>query len=221
MDDHRTKRDQLVQEIRRRIVSGEYPRGSKLGQDELAAQFGVSITPVREALRLLENERLVVSEPHKGVRVSGIDLERIDAAYVLRRLTESFAARRAAFRMSRHDLAVLKQMLDEADAAAGDADFDSYEANRAFHFYIYERCGLPELTKRIAEMWSSFPWDLMLGDAVRTDDSRHEHRTIVEALDRGDADDVARALENHLAGGMAALRSHLTGSEGEDPFDAD
>lgn len=68
-------RDRIVGDLRRRIMSGEFPRGSRMPQDELARHFDASITPVREALRLLEAEGLLVSEPHRGVRVAGVDLK--------------------------------------------------------------------------------------------------------------------------------------------------
>ena len=81
-----TKRDQIVDELRRRILSGELARGERMPQDELARQFGASITPVREAMRQLEAEGLLVSEPHRGVRVAGVDVDEVTATYVVRRL---------------------------------------------------------------------------------------------------------------------------------------
>jgi DNA-binding GntR family transcriptional regulator len=216
-----TKRDQIAQRLRRAIVSGEVPRGRPLRQDELAAEFGVSITPVREALRLLESEHLVVSEPNKGVRVAGIDVDAITAAYILRRLAESFAIRKAIYRMSPRDFDALRALLDEAESSEGSPSFDAYEANRRFHFAFYERCGIPELTKRIDSMWAGFPWDLMLSEPDRTAASNREHREILRAAASGDVDGAARALESHLAHGMAALRVHLTGAADADPFDVD
>ena len=107
---HATKRDQIVDELRRRILSGDLARGERMPQDELARQFGASITPVREALRLLEAEGLVLSEPHRGVRVCGVDVDEVTATYIVRRLTESYAMRRATLRVSRRDLAQARRM---------------------------------------------------------------------------------------------------------------
>lgn len=214
-----TKSEEIAQEIRRRVLSGRYRRGTRLRQDELAEDFGVSITPVREALRILESERLLVAEPHRGVRVAElIDIDAVRAAYVVRRLTETFAVRRAASRLSRHDLGVLRNLLD--GAAAGNDSADPQGANHAFHFYFYERCGVPGLADRIEQLWATFPWDVLLTDSRRAAASHAEHRKILTAARSGDADRLAAAFEQHLAAGMAALAAAL-GASADDPFDTD
>lgn len=215
----RTKLDVLVAEIRRRIVAGEYPRDARLRQDDLALTFGTSITPVREALRLLETEGLVVSAPHKGVRVAAIDIEAVRSGYVVRRLTESFAVRRAVPRLSRLDLLDLERMLEVAPGAGG-ARSDGYEANRLFHFGFYDRCDVPGLSERIATMWTGFPWDMLLADASRAAESAVEHRAVLDAAAAGDAAGAALAMEGHLASGLRALEAHL-GASDADPFVGD
>ena len=215
-----TKSDAIAQELRRRVLSGRYPRGTRLRQDELAADFGVSITPVREALRVLESERLLVAEPHRGMRVAElIDIDAIRAEYVVRRLAETFAVRRAASRLSRHDLGVLGRLLDDAESAAGGDSADPQAANHAFHFYLYERCGVPGLAERIEQLWARFPWDVMLSDERRAVASQAEHRAILSAAGSGDPDRLVAAFERHLAAGMAALAVTL-GACPDDPFDA-
>lgn len=213
-----TKRDQIVDELRRQILAGDLPRGARMPQDELAREFGASITPVREALRLLEAEGLVVAEPHRGVRVAGVDVDQVTATYVVRRLTETYAMRRATLRLSRRDLARARALLD-AGAATDPAA--ARDRNREFHFLLYERCGMPGLVERIATMWQAFPWDLMLHSEARSTASHLEHLAIVEALEAGDPDAVAAATEQHLRNGFAAILLQLSGREGPDPFDVD
>lgn len=214
-----TKREQILDELRRQILSGRLARGSWLRQDELARRFGASITPVREALSQLEAEGLVVAEPHRGVRVAGVDLDQVTATYVVRRLTESYAMRRATPRLSRRDLARARDLL-----AAGDAEREAAavrDRNREFHFLLYGRCGLPALVERIAALWQAFPWDLMLDSPERALASHHEHLDILRALEGGDPEDVARATEQHLRNGFASILRHLAGHDGPDPFDID
>jgi DNA-binding GntR family transcriptional regulator len=79
--------------------------------------------------------------------------------------------------------------------------------NRAFHFFFYERCGLPALAERIAGMWQAFPWDLMLNTPERIRQSHLEHVAIVEALESRDIDAVAEATEAHIATGFGADRA--------------
>lgn len=213
-----TKRDQIVDELRRQVLSGELARGERMPQDELARQFGASITPVREALRQLEAEGLVVSEPHRGVRVAGVDLGEVTATYVVRRLTETYAMRRATLRLSRRDLAQARRMLE---GGAGSDGVSNRDRNREFHFLFYERCGMPALTERIVGMWRAFPWDLMLDSQPRAEQSHEEHLAMLAAVEEGDPDRVAAATELHLRNGFSAILTRLTGRPGPDPFDVD
>jgi DNA-binding GntR family transcriptional regulator len=218
---HRTKRDAIVQALRRQIVAGDLPRGARMRQDELARQFDSSITPVREALRLLEAEGLLVSEPHRGARVAAVDVDRLKATYVVRRLVESYAMRRVATRLSPRDLARLREIVERLEGAVRSGDVGAFrETNREFHFYFYERCGMPGLTERIEAMWQKFPWDLMLNSPERIRASQDEHRTILAAVEATEVDAAAAATERHIAGGFAAIAQRLADSEGPvpDPF---
>lgn len=215
-----TKRDQIVDELRRKILSGDLARGARLPQDELARQFQASITPVREALRLLEAEGLVVAEPHRGVRVAKVELAQVTATYVVRRLTETYAMRRATSRLSRRDLARARALLTVAAVAEYDPAC-ARERNREFHFLFYARCGMPALTDQIAAKWQAFPWDLMLHSPRRSAASHREHLDIMRALEHGDPDRVAEATAQHIRNGFAAILLQLTGHDGPDPFDLD
>lgn len=215
-----TKRDQIVDELRRLILSGVLSRGEKLPQDELARRFNASITPVREAMRLLEAEGLVVAEPHRGVRVAGVDLDRVKGIYVVRRLTESYAMRRVVDRMAPRDIAAAEALVTamREHAAAGDS-VTVRELNRQFHFHFYERCGLPALADEIAAMWRSFPWDLMLSTKARLEESQREHQAILEAVRAGDHDLVGELTERHIRNGYLAIADHIVGRSAADPFD--
>lgn len=215
-----TKCDQIVDELRRRILAGVVPRGTRMPQDDLAREFGASITPVREALRLLEAEGLLIAEPHRGVRVAGVDIEQVTATYIVRRLTETYAMRRATLRLSRHDLTRARRLL-ESDTDNASEPAAARDRNREFHFLLYERCGMPGLVDRIAAMWQAFPWDLMLDSGDRSLASHQEHLEILSALEAGDPDVVAAATERHLRNGFAAIRLQMTGREGPDPFEFD
>lgn len=217
-----TKRDRIVDELRRLILAGELPRGARMQQEELAVRFDASITPVREALRVLEAEGLVVGEAHRGVRVASLDVERVKAVYVVRRLVESYAMQRATNRLTRRDLAVAHRLVDEMEVAIAAGDIAAVrEKNRAFHFLFYDRCGLPGLTEEIRTLWRVFPWDLLLGGEARAQASLAEHREILDVVERGDLAAVAAATEAHIARGFADVASALTGSDQPDPFGLD
>lgn len=211
-----------MDELRRLILSGELARGARMQQDELAVRFDASITPVREALRVLEAEGLVVGEPHRGVRVASLDIERVKAVYVMRRLVEAYAMQRATQRLTRRDLATARRLVDDAEAAAEAGNIAAVrESNRAFHFLFYERCGMPGLTTEIRGLWRAFPWDLLRGGEARARAAVAEHREILEAVERGDLARVAATTEAHIARGFVDLSSALAGAEQPDPFDLD
>lgn len=219
-----TKRDLIFEELRRQILSGELERGARMPQDDLAQQFNASITPVREALRLLEAEGLLISEPHRGARVAAVDMEKVKALYVVRRLVESYAMQRATSRCSPHALDQVRGTLELADDARRRGDLRAVRAaNRDFHFFFYDRCGLSGLSDRIEVLWQGFPWDLMLGTPERAEQSHREHLAILKAVEQRDAQAAAEATEAHIAGGFAALARRLTEDEEplRDPFALD
>lgn len=212
-----TKRDLIVETLRTQILSGERPRGSRLLQDRLADEFGASITPVREALRQLESEGLLTGESKRGVRVASVDLDGVAAIYVVRRLVESYAMRRAMYNLSRRDLAQADKLALEASEATDPQV--ARDLNRAFHFLFYQRCGMPALTERIDSMWHAFPWDLTLNSAERAAASHLEHQQILKALRDEDEDAVARATELHIAHGFESIALRLGAKAIRDPFD--
>src|SRR5699024_6446152 len=217
-----TKRDQIVVELRRHILSGGIARGDRMRQDDLAVRFNSSITPVREALRALEAEGLVVSAPHQGVRVSGVDLEHVKGLYVARRLTESYATKRATSRISRHELAKAEELLHELESCsrAGD-DAKRNELTFNFHHFFYERAGLPGLSADITTRWQAFPWDLTLGDEDRRSESAREHRQILEAVRSGDGQLAGRIMGEHISQGFLSIATQISGEVVRDPFDVE
>ena len=215
------KRELIVENLRRQILSGELQRGARMRQDDLARQFSASITPVREALRLLEAEGLLVSEPHRGARVAGVRLDQIKATYIVRRLVESYAMQRATTRLSLRDLNMARAMMEKMEALSEEGDVETFRAdNRAFHFFFYDRCGMPSLSEQIFGMWQAFPWDLMLVTPERTQQSHLEHIEIFRALEAADVEGVAAATEAHIAEGFNAIAAQLSGSKEPvpDPF---
>ncbi|WP_079124786.1 GntR family transcriptional regulator [Streptomyces lushanensis] len=217
-----TKRDRIATELRRMISAGELPRGSRIQQDVLAAMFDTSITPVREALRLLEAEGVLVGEPHKGVRVADADYEQVKTVYLLRRLVEPYAMQRAARRLSPRDIDLAERLVAEMEEAAAEGDRARLNAtNRQFHFLFYANCGNEGLTEEIDQLWQKFPWDVLQVLHDRAEETSNEHRAMLAAARLGDGDALARATEWHLARSFLALARHLTGQQVVDPFDVD
>jgi DNA-binding GntR family transcriptional regulator len=214
----KTKAGVIVDELRKAIGGGEIGAGTRLSQEELAGQFSTSTTPVREALRQLVAEGLVEAESHRGFKVAAPDFDRITAVYVLRRLVEPFAVRRAASRMTRQDFARAQRVNDELAAAqqAGDRTL-ARQLNREFHFIFYNACGLSAIVAEIERFWGMFPWSEL--HIVRSSESFVEHQRILEAVIADDQPEIQRVLEEHMRNGYVALIKQLGHSVDVDPFE--
>jgi DNA-binding GntR family transcriptional regulator len=125
---------QVHEQLRRHILDGSIPPGTVLSQVHLAQQFGVSRTPLREALRLLQEERLVLAEHNHRVRVADINLEELESLYASRIVLESLALALTVPRLSQGELDALAQALDAMCAARSQRETDAWEqGNRRFH----------------------------------------------------------------------------------------
>lgn len=125
----------LHERILAAIDSGDYPPGARLLEAELAARFGVSRTPVREALRRLETQGVVQHEPRKGAVVAALDYNQIGELYAVREVMEGLAARLAAHHASKPEIALLYDMI-ESDEALSDP-FEVSQANKRFHRQLH------------------------------------------------------------------------------------
>jgi DNA-binding GntR family transcriptional regulator len=177
---------------------------------------------VREALRQLEAEGLLVSSPHRGVRVTSADIDEVKGVYIARRLIEPHAMQRAVSRVSRRDLARAAE-LNHAMRAASEAgdEVKVGDVNREFHFLFYDRCGSPGLRDIIETLWLGFPWDILQVLAHRRPESIREHEQMLERIEANDLPGVKRAAEDHLRRSYLALAEHLGAAAAHDPFELD
>jgi DNA-binding GntR family transcriptional regulator len=215
IESRHTKKDLIVEELRRLIQTGELSHGERVRQDELADRFDASTTPVREAMRQLEAEGLLIGEPNKGVRVATPAPDQARAVYVMRRLLEPYAAQRATFELSRRDLRQLLELADELEKARTPTERTA--AKRAFDFLIFERMNFPALDGRLREVWFSYPWHLVFGTRKRARETAAQQRAIVAALESGDVEQVGKTYSDHIAAEYASLMDTL-GERDSDPF---
>ncbi|MFI8418829.1 GntR family transcriptional regulator [Streptomyces sp. NPDC085479] len=191
-------RTQYVQEaIKHDILTGGLRPGQALVEAELAARFGVSKTPVREALKTLAGSGLVVMSQYKGVTVRTVDADMARAVYDVRLLLEPEAVRRAV--ASGAPLDAARDAL--ARAAGAEDPAERSLANRAFHRALYLPCGNPLLGRMLDEVrdqaalvstvaWAAVPsWEREAA----------EHEEILRLAAAGDADGAHRAVHAHIA----------------------
>ncbi|MYS32278.1 FCD domain-containing protein, partial [Streptomyces sp. SID7804] len=182
---------------KRRILTGRFTPGQALVETDLAAQFGVSKTPVREALKTLAGTGLVVMSQYKGVTVRMVDADMAREVYDVRLLLEPEALKRAVRRGASLDAA--REALTRADEATDTAERSL--ANREFHRALYVPCGNPLLARMLDEVRDQAA--LVSAVAWAADPSwereASEHRDILRLALDGDSDGAARALHSHIA----------------------
>jgi DNA-binding GntR family transcriptional regulator len=190
-----SKTDMVAALIRELIITGELGGGEQLRQRDLAEQFGVSQTPVREAMRRLESEGLVVGDTHRGFTVVEPDAGRVEENFLIRAALESLAASLAATAIDDAGVARLAEMNERMRALA--EDNPAYvDLNRQFHFAMYEYARSPLLMSLMRLLWAS----LHGGPKVlRTHaESARQHDEILAALRAGDADAAAERTRHHI-----------------------
>jgi DNA-binding GntR family transcriptional regulator len=198
---------QLCAEIRDQVITGTLAPGQRLTEEGLAAEFGISRIPVREALRLLEADGFIRVQPYYGTFV--LELSDDEAADLLeiRGVLEPLAARRAATRMTPDVLGVLQEMVTAGAEAAERGDLAELpQLNSVLHSLIAETSGSSVLHHLIGQLRHKIAWVYSVELPRRAGDSWVEHQMIIDALARGDADSASALMVAHVRGAEAAYR---------------
>ncbi len=181
------------------IDTGVYKPGSRLVESELAERFGVSRTPIREALQRLETQSLLTRDG-RSLIVASLDHSQLSELYVVRGSLEGLAARLAARHATPEELAVLRDML-EADRGLVDDPEAMSRANRRFHKQIHLASHNRFLVRQLDLVHRSMALLASTSIAVegRSTDTLEEHEQIVAAIEAGDGDAADAALRDHIS----------------------
>jgi len=218
--------DKLASDLQQRVLSGEIPSGTRLRQSALAAEFGVSRTPIREALRKLQAGGFVELQPNRGALVRGLSAREIRDAYEVRAELEALAAELAAVRIRHDQLDRLRdaqeqfreglaQTMEERESGAGAGERQAVvwsRANDQFHQVIQEAAHNDVLVATLTHLHRSFPRDLtkiVLSESTPLLRANVlEHEEIVDALQRRDRDAARELMRRHVrhAGELVTLR---------------
>jgi DNA-binding GntR family transcriptional regulator len=199
--------------LRRAIVAGALRPGARVGQDEFAKAVGVSIAPVREALRILEQEGQVTYFPRRGYFVTALEIADLEEIYGLRVVLEGRAARDALASLDEAELERIAlaardfvSAVDAGDVAAG------LEANRRFHLAILDSPDHPHTMRVIRQLWDSTEAYRAL--YYNLEDERRSavaaHDRILAALGERDAEQLVAELDAHRDRALTVLRQVLT-----------
>jgi DNA-binding GntR family transcriptional regulator len=204
----------VADQVRRLIVTNRLPPGSPLRLASIAERLGVSVQPVREAVRMLAAEGLVVIEPHRGAFVARLSIEDVEELYAVRVALESLIARVATARLTDTDIDELRSRFGAMQAAERRDDQAAFiTADRAFHQHLYELADRPRLLVRILDLWdaSNRARPLLYESWLPIKDAVTDHEPLLRAIESRDPAAAEAATRAHLEGAarrvLAALRA--------------
>lgn len=206
----------MYEDLREQILSGELPPGAWLVEAQLAAKFGVSRTPVREALRRLIDDHLVAHNPHSGAVVRAIDVQEATEIGQIHEVHDGLAARLAAQRADDVGLQRLASLLNEMRTLVKNSDWNgAVAANVAFHSVIYELAGNSRLTDIAQDLGQSMR-RLSAGALANPRRARQivsEHERCVDTITLRDPEAAEEAARDHGRACMAWTGSWLNASD--------
>jgi DNA-binding GntR family transcriptional regulator len=204
----------VIEAMRERIISGELDPGTNLSEIALAEAFGVSRTPVREALKQLQTEGLVEIRPRVGTFVTAPSRREINELFEMKGLLEGAAARLLAQRGAVPELELLKQNLQNADRAVATDSRDSYAALvHEFHDLIIQGADNAKLHGHYRILMNQLAYQRLVKTSLaqpgRPVQSDSEHHHVVELIEAKDGDAAERVMRDHVRASHRALMAGL------------
>jgi DNA-binding GntR family transcriptional regulator len=197
-----TKQQTIYHYLKDRIMEGKVPPGQRLIIEDIAEELGLSIIPVREALQLLQSERLVEIQAHAGATVASITRENIEEIFTILEGMEAVTVRRIAKNRPPGLEATLEALIMQMDQAEKRHDVEKWSAlNMKFHLAMSEATGMPwvlEITARALGSWHRIRRHFFReGGEHRFAQAQKDHHGILDALRRGDADRAEKLVRQH------------------------
>ena len=210
--DSKTKNLVVYEKLRQKIIKGTMNPGQKLVMASLAKQFGVSETPVREAIRRLESDGYVTFTPHSGAVVTKINDQELSEIYLIRISLEALATRLAVPCISPSEIAWLEKKNLEMKTAIKKNRFEKLaRLNKEFHLRIYKAAPYPRLYKMISDLWDAFErWPSIFSFVPeRAASAVLEHEEIIAALSSADVDRADSLVKEQKKNTLKALQSYM------------
>ena len=207
-----TAQHRAAETLRTAILEGELRPGQRVNQETWAARVGVSMIPLREALRSLAGEGLVTYRPRRGYVVTELDIVDLEEVYALRRLLETEALRRGVGRATEADVTALRTAAAGCRRAGARGDVAAQlEANRRFHDRLHDLAGSRQLSRLIHLLWDSTEayralYYALPGEAAEAD---RAHEAIVAAVREHDVRGTIALQDAHRSRALTRLRATL------------
>jgi DNA-binding GntR family transcriptional regulator len=201
--------EDVADKLREQIFSKELAPGSWLDEQGLAIQFGISRTPMREAIKVLASEGLVTMKMRRGAYVTEVTRKDLEQIFTILSLLEGEATKETAIKATEDQLNVLDHLHHRLEKAAADRDIEQFfEVNSKFHELIQEIAGNRWMNSVIADLRKVLKLHRRdsLTSTGRLQNSLVEHREILNAILKRDQSAAETAMRRHMARGLEALR---------------
>jgi DNA-binding GntR family transcriptional regulator len=204
---YRTKEEQVADYLREGIIAGRFPRGARLKQLEIANLLQTSITPVREALKLLAAEGYVVGDSYRGATVAPFDITASSEMLQLRILLETHLVARAVELATTADIEALRTLAEDFERAVQAQENEAARAaNYRFHRRIFEISSMPQALHFVQVLWARYPFDLINKLKGRVGRAAAEHEELLRAFIARDAASAMLATRRHIESGWVELQ---------------
>lgn len=205
-----TKEEFVADHLREGILSGDIPRGMRLKQADLAKELGLSITPVREALKLLAAEGYVLGATHRGAIVAPFESSTASEVIELRTLLETRLTVHAMHLMTLGEMEQLQRLAQDFDRAYESGDRNAARAaNYRFHRHLYGLAGQPLSFHFVQVLWAKYPFDIINQIGGRVGRASAEHARILDAVVSRNEEAAAIAIGEHIRSGWNELRTAI------------
>jgi len=211
-----TKSDYAYTRLREGILSGEFGAGTVLHQATLAKTIGISTTPLREAMRRLLSEGLVELDAHRDARVSSLTAEEARDLLEVRRSLDPLAVALAAERRTKDDIRAMREAALHVEPLLSNPTVVDLVAHRKFHTAIYVASHNDLLISTLDALWDKADRYRRLGlEVVRSQEERdqkaREHTALLDAVIRGDGDEAAEVMRQHIDTSLGAKAASRLG----------
>jgi len=206
--------DNVTERLRRALLAGDIKPGEPIRVAQLEKSFGVSHIPIREAVRRLEAEGLIVAEPQRAAVAAGVDLEDLGGLYDIRRIIECEVIRRSVARMTEEQVERVQEALLALEAVAQDHDSPEFwDLHMDFHWALLEPGATPWVRRVLDQVWLASQRYVRLFVSATFDDAMRDHRELLEACEARDDERAEAILRRHLDRTELAVRQAFVPTE--------
>lgn len=191
--------DNVTERLRHDLLAGEIKPGERIKVAELEKRFGVSHIPIREAVRRLESEGLIVAMPQRAAVAAGVDLDDLAGLYDLRRIIECDVIRRSAATMTDAQIDTVRNALERLETVADDHDSSLFwDLHRDFHWALLEPGATAWIQRVLDQIWLASQRYVRLFVTKTVEDAMRDHRLLCDLCGQRDGAGAAELLGRHL-----------------------